>query len=114
MPVHWSGLSPNHGFTGKSQQLLAYSYDLVHHTANTLYRKFGTNIPRNETARLVPNSYIHGRGSVILHMSNKPAYCISCVICAGKYVQVESENYDEFLKALGVGMLLRKVIQNNM
>jgi hypothetical protein len=29
-------------------------------------------------------------------------------------VQVESENYDEFLKALGVGMLLRKVIQNNM
>jgi hypothetical protein len=30
-------------------------------------------------------------------------------ISAGKYVQTESENYDEFLKALGVGMLLRKV-----
>jgi hypothetical protein len=29
-------------------------------------------------------------------------------------VQVESENYDEFLKALGVGMLLRKVTQNNI
>jgi hypothetical protein len=28
-------------------------------------------------------------------------------------VQVESENYDEFLKALGVGMLLRKVKKSN-
>ncbi len=37
---------------------------------------------------------------------------LSLVISSGKYVQVESENYDEFLKALGVGMLLRKVIQN--
>ena len=39
-------------------------------------------------------------------------YCVLCTVqctCAGKYVQTESENYDEFLKALGVGMLLRKV-----
>ena len=37
-------------------------------------------------------------------------YCVLySVQCSGKYVQTESENYDEFLKALGVGMLLRKV-----
>jgi hypothetical protein len=48
--------------------------------------------------------------SKALHINHRSINsCLSCVICAGKYVQVESENYDEFLKALGVGMLLRKV-----
>ncbi len=36
-----------------------YSYRSRACTANALHRKFDTNIPRNETVRLVPNFYIY-------------------------------------------------------